>query len=86
MERNLTQYVRPEYPMAAQEARIEASVMLEVVVDVHGAVASIRVISGHPLLRSSATDAVGQWRYRPIQLNGQPVEAVTTVTIVFPPE
>ncbi len=86
MERNLTQYVRPEYPMAAQEARIEGSVMLEVVVDVLGAVASIRVISGHPLLRSSATDAVGQWRYRPIQLNGQPVEAVTTVTIVFPPE
>ena len=86
MERNLIRYVRPEYPVTAQEARIEGSVTLEIVVDVDGAVASIRVISGHSLLRFSATDAVGQWRYRPIQLNGQPVEAVTTVTIVFPPE
>ncbi len=86
MERNLIRYVRPEYPVTAQEAQIEGSVTLEIVVDVDGAVASIRVISGHSLLRSAATDAVGQWRYRPIQLNGQPVEAVTTVTIVFPPE
>ena len=86
MERNLIRYVRPEYPVTAQEARIEGSVTLEIVVDVDGAVASIRVISGHSLLRSAATDAVGQWRYIPIHLNGQPVEAVTTVTIVFPPE
>ena len=86
MERNLIRHVRPEYPVTAQEARIEGSVTLEIVVDVDGTVASIRVISGHSLLRSAATDAVGQWRYIPIQLNGQPVEAITTVTIVFPPE
>jgi hypothetical protein len=28
-------------------------------------------------------DAVGQWRYTPFLLNGEPAEVVTTVTVDF---
>jgi len=41
------------------------------------------VISGHPLLVQAALDAVKQWRYKPTQLNGDPVEVDTTITVTF---
>jgi protein TonB len=31
----------------------------------------------------SALDAVKQWRYKPTQLNGQPVEVETIITVVY---
>ena len=44
---------------------------------------SLEVISGHPLLQQAALQAVSQWRYRPTLLNGEPVEVVTTIDVVF---
>jgi len=41
------------------------------------------VVSGHPLLVQSALDAVKQWRYKPTQLTGDPVEVDTTITVTF---
>jgi protein TonB len=35
------------------------------------------------MLATAAIDAVKQWRYKPYLLNGQPVEAETTVTVTF---
>ena len=32
---------------------------------------------------SAAMDAVQQWRYRPILLNGQPIDVVTTIIVNF---
>jgi protein TonB len=45
----------------------------------------LRVVSSaiDPDLAKAAVDAVKQWRYQPAQLNGEPVEAVTTVTVNF---
>jgi protein TonB len=31
----------------------------------------------------AAMDAVKQWRYQPTQLNGEPVEVDTTISVVF---
>ena len=83
MEVNLIQRVDPEYPPEALDAGIRGAVVLEIVVKVSGAVEGVRVISGHPLLRTAATEAVQQWRYRS---GGTNVDVVTTVTITFPPE
>jgi periplasmic protein TonB len=44
---------------------------------------NLRVVSGHPLLVQSATDAVKQWRYQPTLLNGEPVEVVTQIDVNF---
>jgi periplasmic protein TonB len=41
------------------------------------------LISGHPLLVPSATEAVKQWVYRPTLLNGDPVEVITQIDVNF---
>jgi protein TonB len=60
-------------------------VVLEAVIGRDGRIAreNIRVITGHPLLQQAAIDAVSQWVYKPTELNGQPVEIVTTITVNF---
>jgi protein TonB len=44
---------------------------------------NLQLVSGDPLLVASATDAVRQWVYRPVLLNGQPVEVITRIDINY---
>jgi len=74
---------RPLYPPLARQARIQGNVVLHAIIDKDGRVAQLEVVSGHPLLVQSALDAVKQWRYKPTQLNGDPVEVDTTITFTF---
>jgi Gram-negative bacterial TonB protein C-terminal len=43
----------------------------------------MKVVSGSPLLIESAIRALGQWRYQPTLLNGQPVAVDMLVTLHF---
>jgi protein TonB len=79
----LMQRVNPEYPVMAMQAQIEGVVILEAVVDRRGHVETVKVLRGHPLLEEAATDAVREWRYEPLRLNGQPTPFVLTVTVSF---
>jgi len=83
MEGNLVHQVQPQYPSLARQAGIQGIVVLQAVIDGEGRIANLRVVSGPPLLRAAALDAVGQWRYRPYYLNGQPIEVETQVTVNF---
>src|SRR6267142_2793438 len=74
---------RPVYPALARQARIQGNVVLHAIIDKEGKVAQLEVMSGHPLLVQAALDAVKQWRYKPTQLNGDPVEVDTTITVTF---
>jgi periplasmic protein TonB len=74
---------RPVYPPLARQARIQGSVVLHAIIDKEGRVAQLEVVTGHPLLVQAALDAVKQWRYKPTQLNGDPVEVDTTITVTF---
>ena len=56
---------------------------MDVDVATDGRVANVRVITGHPLLIQSAVDAVRQWVYKPLLLDGKPVDTVSTVTVNF---
>jgi protein TonB len=80
---DLVYRVNPVYPILARQAGVQGVVVLEAVISKEGAIESLRVVSGHPLLAQSAIDAVKQWRYRPLKLNLEPVEVVTTVTVTF---
>jgi TonB family protein len=80
---NLITRVDPEYPALATEARIQGTVRFTVTIDKQGHVADAKLVSGHPLLVQSATDAVKQWVYKPMLLNGNPVEVVTQVDVNF---
>ena len=56
---------------------------MSLVVSKEGAVQSVNVISGHPLLVAAALDAVKQWVYKPTLLNGNPVEVQTVIDVNF---
>ncbi len=73
----------PSYPALAKQARIQGSVVLHAIIDKDGTVTQLEVVSGHPLLVQAALQAVKQWRYQPTQLNGEPVEVDTTITVNF---
>lgn len=74
---------KPAYPPLARQARIQGVVVLHAIIDKEGKVAQLEVVSGHPLLVQSAIEAVKQWRYKPTQLNGEPVEVDTTIQVTF---
>jgi len=80
---NLISSVAPTYPPRAREARTQGVVLLQVTIDKTGSVSDARVISGDPLLNEAALSAVRQWRYKPISMTGEPIVAITTVTVNF---
>jgi TonB family protein len=74
----------PLYPQAARDKGIEGVVVLLGVIEVDGTLRSLKVIStSDSLLNDSALDAVRQWVYTPTQLNGMPVESMTSITVNF---
>jgi protein TonB len=75
--------VEPRYPPVAQNAHVAGTVVLEAIVDKAGRVQSVRVLRGIPLLNESAVEAVKQWRYSPLMLNGQATPFILTVTVTF---
>lgn len=79
----LLKRVAPLYPPLARQARIQATVVLNIVINMLGEVRDVQLYSGHPMLAPAAIEAVKQWRYRPYEQNGQPVEIKTTVQINF---
>jgi protein TonB len=48
-----------------------------------GRVKGVKVLRGQLLFDQAAVDAVKQWRYRPLLLNGQPTEFDVTITVTF---
>jgi protein TonB len=79
----LAKRVEPEYPPVAIAAHVEGTVILEATVDRRGRVAGVEVLRSHPLLATAAVDAVKQWQYEPLMLNGSPQPFVLTVTVSF---
>ncbi len=73
MASNLLYSPVPAYPAAASALHVQGEVKLSADVDRDGKVASVRVISGPPLLRDAALDAVQRWRYRPYRSSGGPI-------------
>lgn len=82
-ERSLIHRVEPQYPAEARAQHIQGPVVLDIQVLGDGAVGSIAVVSGDPLLTQSAIDAVKQWRYQPELVNGQATEGQTRITLQF---
>jgi protein TonB len=48
-----------------------------------GTLQQLQVVGGHPLLVKAAVDAVCQWIYRPTLLNGQAVEVIAPIDVIF---
>jgi periplasmic protein TonB len=83
MQGMLIDKVIPAYPPIARATRTSGTVVLQATISRAGTIENLRVVSGPPLLRQAALDAVKQWRYRPYLLNGQLVEVETAVEVDF---
>jgi protein TonB len=79
----LIRRVEPEYPVQAALARVQGVVILEATVSADGYVQDVRVLKSVPLLERAALEAVRQWRYSPVVLNGQRVPFILTVVVSF---
>jgi len=75
--------VEPVYPGVAISANIEGTVILEAIVDEEGRVETVKVLRSLSVLDRAAVDAVKQWRYSPVILNGKPEKFILTVAITF---
>jgi protein TonB len=73
----------PRYPSIAIATRTEGTVVLQATISKSGTIENLRVVSGSPMLRQAAIDAVQSWLYKPYLLSGEPVEVDTTVNVVF---
>lgn len=80
---NIAKMVRPAYPPLAKQARIQGTVRFNAFIAKDGTIQNLQVVSGHPLLIPSATEAVRQWVYKPTLLNGEPVEVQTQIDVNF---
>jgi protein TonB len=79
----LIKQVVPRYPPPALQVRVSGTVHLLGIIAKDGTIQRLQVLSGHPLLRQAALDAVSQWIYRPTILNGQPVEVEAPIDVIF---
>jgi protein TonB len=79
----LVRQPKPVYPPLAKQARIQGTVRFQAIIGKDGTIQNLQLVSGHPLLVPSATEAVKQWVYQPTLLNGEPVEVVTQIDVNF---
>jgi protein TonB len=75
--------VKPTYPAIAKAVRVQGDVVIDSVIDTHGDIAQMKLVSGSPLLVTAAFNAVRQWKYQPTLLNGVPVAVEMEVTVHF---
>jgi TonB family protein len=78
-----TKTVKPEYPARAQAEGTRGIVILELVIDTEGHVASAEIVRGIPGLDEAALAAVRQWQYQVTKVGGVPVSVKLTVPITF---
>jgi periplasmic protein TonB len=75
--------INPEYPAEARAKNIQGEVVLHATIDKEGNVSQIQVWSGDDALAKSAVEAVRQWKYKPMLVDGAPKEVDTTITLTF---
>jgi TonB family protein len=73
----------PIYPLPAQQANVQGSVVLQASIGEDGNVQGLQVISGPAMLTSAALEAVKQWHFKPHYEAGKAVPAQTRITVNF---
>ena len=75
--------VQPVYPVIAQTSRVQGTVVIEALIGTDGRVRNAVVMRGRDVLNDAALTAVRQWVFTPTRLNGEPIEVIMTVSVVF---
>jgi len=78
-----TKYVKPVYPPAALDARVQGVVILEVTIAADGRVRDARILRSIPTLDQAALEAVRQWEYSPTIVDDVAVPVIMGVNVQF---
>jgi len=78
-----TRFVSPQYPADAQARGLRGIVILELVIDTSGKVASAIVTRSVPPFDDAALLAARQWEYEVTRVDGKPVPVRLSVPITF---
>jgi TonB family protein len=70
-----TKKVEPAYPQIAKNSGVSGLVRVKLVIDESGSVSNIVWTEGPLVLRQAAQDAVRQWKFQPVVIDGKPVRA-----------
>jgi TonB family protein len=73
----------PVYPAIAKARSITGVAVVQATVGKDGRVTNLKFISGQPIFRDAAFDAVRQYQFKAAKLNGQPIEQTTQIKISF---
>jgi len=80
----LIKRVEPKYPDIAAAAKLTGLVIVEALVNESGAVESVKTLrSPSVFLEKAAVEALKQWQYSPLVLDGVAMSFVLTVTFNF---
>jgi TonB family protein len=80
----LAHSVRPEYPMSQRRAGFKGEVVVQFVVEKSGQVRNPYVVrSTNPAFDQPAIKAILQWRFKPAEKDGRPVECRMQLPIIF---
>ena len=80
----LLEKVEPVYPEEARKARVQGVVILRIMVNEEGLVERFLVMKSESgLLNQPAIDAVKEWKYEPLLIEGKPTPVVFNVTVTF---
>jgi protein TonB len=75
--------VQPTYSPIARQMNLTGRVLLDLTVNTDGSVEKADVVSGNPILSSSAVTAAKRWKFQPFQSDGKPTEAVVRIAFEF---
>ena len=79
----VTKRVRPTYPSVARVMELSGVVVIQALVGKDGAVKDAFVITGHPVFRDDALEAIWQWRFKPGIYRGDPVPVWVAIPVRF---
>ncbi|HXJ68886.1 MAG TPA: energy transducer TonB [Verrucomicrobiae bacterium] len=79
----VTKRVRPTYPSVARVMELSGVVVIQALVGKDGAVKDAFVITGHPVFRDDAIEAIWQWHFKPAVYHGDPVAVWVAIPVRF---
>ena len=79
----LVHSVSPVYPKDAWKARLTGKVILRFLVETDGRVSNVTVLRGREVFRQAAINALMQFRFKPAQIDGEPISVWMTQAISF---